>query len=105
MLTWAPILTRGHSRLTLAYKNKMHRVKPDSQQPPVLRKNRVCRKDRKINVTFIWSIIKNISAMTGEECPKYIDGKCSKPIHCLGDALDKHMISIINRKSSRTETC
>ena len=43
--------------------------------------------------------------MTGEECPKYIDGKCSKPIHCLGDALDKHMISIINRKSSRTETC
>lgn len=40
-----------------------------------------------------------------EKCPKYIHGKCSKPIHCLGDALDKHMISIINRKSSGTETC
>ena len=74
----------------LAYKNKMHRVKPDSQQPPVLRKNSVSKGQKNQRDFFIWSIIKNISAMTGEECPKYIHGKCNKPTYCLGDAHDKH---------------
>ena len=48
LLTWAPILTRGHSRLSLSH-NKIHRVKPDSQNTSS-QKGWRCSKDRKINM-------------------------------------------------------